>query len=235
MLGLELWKTDTTGRAELDVGTGGETRRGLAVVAQEKKSGLHAPGGDWGGEPMAYLVLEGWNEGAREGGKVVGCPGDVPRAIQEKLQPRPGGDVGFGSSAVGEHGVGQLESALMKLIYRTRRCHVGGKSSRRHGRVRTSGSEAARQITVQNIGMLALPQIQFRPVLRPLELWSRRKGLETGARTIGSFIDGMKTDDAADASNSEMAASGRTQEDAAGGKTICEFSWREAGAVSAVG
>ncbi len=43
MLGLELRKTDTTGGAELYVGTGGETRRGLAVVAQEKKSGLHAP------------------------------------------------------------------------------------------------------------------------------------------------------------------------------------------------
>ena len=87
MLGLELRKTDTTGGAELYVGTGSETRRGLAVVAQEKKSGLHAPGGDLGGEPMAYLVLEGWNEGAREGGKVVGGPGDVPRALQEKPQP----------------------------------------------------------------------------------------------------------------------------------------------------
>jgi len=43
MQGLELRKTDTTGGAELDVGTGGETRRGFAVVAQEKKSSLHAP------------------------------------------------------------------------------------------------------------------------------------------------------------------------------------------------
>ena len=132
MLGLELRKTDTTGGTELDVGTGGETRRGLAVVAQEKKSSLHAPGGDWGGEPMAELVLEGWNEGAREGGKVVGGPGDVPRAIQEKPQPRPCGDVGLGCSAGGEHGVSQLESALMKLIYRSRRGHVCGKSGHRH-------------------------------------------------------------------------------------------------------
>jgi hypothetical protein len=65
---------------------------------------------------MADLVLEGWNERAREGGKVVGSPGDVPRAIQEEPHPRPCGDVGIGCAAVGEHSVSQLESSLMELI-----------------------------------------------------------------------------------------------------------------------
>ena len=45
----------------------------------------------------------------------------------------------------------------------------------------------------------------------------------------------MKTDDTLDTNNPEMAASGRTQENTARGKTIGEFGWREAGAVSAVG
>ena len=46
VLGLEFRKTDTTGRAELYVGTGGETRWGFAVVTEEKQSGLHATRGD---------------------------------------------------------------------------------------------------------------------------------------------------------------------------------------------
>ena len=58
MLGLELRKTDATGGAKLDVGARGETSWGLAVVAEEKQSGLHAPRGDWGCEPMADLMLE---------------------------------------------------------------------------------------------------------------------------------------------------------------------------------
>ena len=62
MLGLELRKTNTTGRAELDVGTEDETGRGLTVVAKKKKGSLHTPRRDRGGEPMADLVLEGWNE-----------------------------------------------------------------------------------------------------------------------------------------------------------------------------
>ena len=46
VLGLEFRKTDTTGWAELYVGTGGETRWGFAVVTEEKQSGLHATRGD---------------------------------------------------------------------------------------------------------------------------------------------------------------------------------------------
>ena len=105
MLGLEFRETDTTGGTELYVGTGGETGRGLAVVAKKKESSLHTPLGVRSGEPMADLVLEGGNEGARESGKVVGSPGDVPRAIQEEPHPRPCGDVGIGRPAVGEHSV----------------------------------------------------------------------------------------------------------------------------------
>ena len=48
VLGLELRKTDATGGTKLYVGARGETRWGLAVVTEEKQSGLHAPRGDWG-------------------------------------------------------------------------------------------------------------------------------------------------------------------------------------------
>ena len=180
-------------------------------------------------------MLEGWNEGASKGGKIVGGPGDVPSSIKENPHPRPSGDVGIGRSAVGKHSVSQLQSSLMKLIDCTRRGHVRSKSGSRHRRVCTCGDEAARKITAKDICVFALPQNQLRPVLWPLKLRSRCKGLETGTRTIGSVVDGIETYDAADAKNPEIAAGGRAQEDAAGGKTVGEFSGREASAISAVG
>ena len=106
MLGLGIRKTYFTRRAEFYVGTGGETGRGLAVVAKKKKGCLHTPRGNRGGEPVGDLMLKGWNEGAGEGGKIVGGPGDVPSPIEEEPHPRPGGDVGVGgSAAVGKHSI----------------------------------------------------------------------------------------------------------------------------------
>ena len=58
VLRLELRKANATGGTKLDVGARGETRWGFAVVTEEKQSGLHAPSGDRGREPMADLMLE---------------------------------------------------------------------------------------------------------------------------------------------------------------------------------
>ena len=77
-------------------------------------------------------MLKAGDEGARKGGEIVGSPGDVPRAIQEKPHPRPCEDVGLSCPAVGEHSFGQLESSLVELMHCPRCGYVGSESGCRH-------------------------------------------------------------------------------------------------------
>ena len=104
VLGLNLRKTNSTRRAEFYVGTGGEAGRGLAVVAKKKKGRLHTPRGNQGGEPVADLVLEGWNKGAGEGGKNIGRPRRRSKSDRGRTRPMTRWRRGS-SAAVGEHSI----------------------------------------------------------------------------------------------------------------------------------
>ena len=156
-----------------------EASGNFAMVSEKKQRCLHAPWGNWGGQPVRDLMLEGGYERGREGGEIVRGPGHVPCAVQKEPHPGPSSDVRVSwGAAVGEHVVGELDRVLMKLMESPDAALAARTAAE------AEGSEPA-AVRRRFRSLLSISECSFcqristKPILGPVELWGRRKGLVT--------------------------------------------------------